>query len=126
MLEYGIPEIPDVQDGTLRGLRINDTLSRALPPMPKYVMPYTGASPDEIAAAKLADQIRASYAISRAYKNENANRARARERALSRALEKHSGTNRNIMNAMVRRAMIEEQRYMRNFARYMGLGPDLY
>ena len=78
----GLPEMPELVDAKTKGLRLQGTLAKALPPMAN-VGSMTNVR--QMEAEQYARDIKASFGISRAYDKRSKALARARERATERA-----------------------------------------
>ena len=84
-----LPELPEIADSSLETIRLKGTLSRRLPSMPSgdlQDLHFTNSR--QLEAEKFANDIRASYAISRQYDMRSRARARARNRQSQRAAER--------------------------------------
>ena len=73
----GLPELPEIVDAKTKGLRLQGTLAKALPPMAKV-----GYSSNirQIEAEEYARDIRAAFDISRQYDKRSKAIARAKNR----------------------------------------------
>ena len=76
-----LPELPTIVDAKTKGLRLQGTLAKALPPM-KNVGSMTNIR--QMEAEQYANDIRAAFEISREYDKRARAKARARERQIER------------------------------------------
>ena len=78
----GLPELPEIIDAQTKGLRLQGTLAKALPPMAKV-----GYSSNirQMEAEQYANEIRAAFDISRQYDKRSKAIARAKNRQMERA-----------------------------------------
>ena len=78
----GLPELPQIIDAKTKGLRLQGTLAKALPPMAKV-----GYSSNirQMEAEQYANEIRAAFDISRQYDKRSKAIARAKNRQMERA-----------------------------------------
>ncbi len=78
----GLPELPQIIDAKTKGLRLQGTLAKALPPMAKV-----GYSSNirQMEAEQYANDIRAAFDISRQYDKRSKAIARAKNRQMERA-----------------------------------------
>ena len=78
----GLPELPQIIDAKTKGLRLQGTLAKALPPMAKV-----GYSSNirQMEAEQYANDIRAAFEISRQYDKRSRAIARAKNRQMERA-----------------------------------------
>ena len=76
-----LPELPTIVDAKTKGLRLQGTLAKALPPM-KNVGSMTNVR--QMEAEQYANDIRAAFEISRQYDQRARAKARARERQIER------------------------------------------
>ena len=84
-----LPELPEIKDGSLDTIRLQGTLSRRLPSMPSGELNdlhFTNSR--QLEAEKFANDMRASYKISREQTKHGQARARARNRQAQRAAER--------------------------------------
>ena len=79
----GLPELPTIVDAKSRGLRLQGTLAKALPPMAN-VGSMTNVR--QMEAEQYANEIRAAFDISRQYEA----RSRAIARAKNRQMERYA------------------------------------
>jgi len=79
----GLPELPTIIDSKSRGLRLQGTLAKALPPMAN-VGSMTNIR--QMEAEQYANEIRAAFDISRQYDK----RSRALARAKNRQMERYA------------------------------------
>ena len=77
----GLPDLPVIMDAQAKGLRLQGTLAKALPPM-SNVGSMTNVR--QMEAEQYARDISAAFEISRAYSKQSQARARARERQTER------------------------------------------
>ena len=77
-----LPELPIIVDAKSRGLRLQGTLAKALPPMAD-VGSMTNVR--QMEAEQYANEIRAAFDISRQYEKRSKAIARAKNRAATRA-----------------------------------------
>ena len=84
-----LPKLPDIADGSLETIRLRGTLSRRLPSMPSgdlNDLHFTNSR--QLEAENFANDIRASYAISREQSKQSQARARAKNRQAQRDAER--------------------------------------
>ena len=126
MLE--IAELPIIKDATVGTLRLAGTLDRRLPAMPGGATNDLAFSDSRrLAAEQYANDIRASYEVSRAYDQRNRAVAKARARQNDRQLknsDSHGRISRRKQQGQTKRM---EKRIIRNHARnYLGMGTDMF
>ena len=73
----GLPELPEIVDAKTKGLRLQGTLAKALPPMAK--VGYS-SNVRQMEAEQYANDMRAAFDISRAYDKRSKAIARAKNR----------------------------------------------
>ena len=78
----GLPELPEIIDAKTKGLRLQGTLAKALPPMAK--VGYS-SNVRQMEAEQYATDMRAAFDISRAYDKRSRAIARAKNRQQERA-----------------------------------------
>ena len=83
-------ELPEIQDGSLDTIRLQGTLSKRLPNMPSGTgyEDLSMTNSRQLEAEKFANDMRASYAISREYDKRSRAIARAKNRRAQRAAER--------------------------------------
>ena len=85
-----LPELPEITDGSLETIRLRGTLSRRLPNMPAGTgySDLSMTNSRQLEAEKFANDMRASYAVSRQQTKQSQARARARNRQAQSAAER--------------------------------------
>ena len=78
----GLPELPTIVDAKAKGLRLQGTLAKALPPMAK--VGYS-SNVRQMEAEQYANDMRASFDISRAYDKRSKAIARVKNRRQEKA-----------------------------------------
>ena len=78
----GLPELPSIVDAKSKGLRLQGTLAKALPPMAKL---GSMTNVRQMEAEQYANDIRAAFDISRQQKTRSNAIARAKNRQAERA-----------------------------------------
>ena len=126
MLE--IPELPIIQDATVGTLRLAGTLDKRLPSMPGGVTNDLAFSDSRrLAAEQYANDIRASYEVSRAYDKRNRAVAKARARQNDRSLKNSDSEGRiNRRKLQGRTKRMEHSAILRNARDYLGMGTDTF
>ena len=126
MLE--IPELPIIQDATVGTLRLAGTLDKRLPAMPGGVTNDLAFSDSRrLAAEQYANDIRASYEVSRSYDQRNRAVAKARARQNDRSLKNSASQGRITRRQLQGRTKrMEHSAILRNARDYLGMGTDMF
>ena len=124
-----LAELPEVKEGGLNQIRIQDTLAKRLPALPTGTYPtqdlsFTNYRAEQ--AAQYANDLRASYAVSRGQTQRSKAIAKAKNYQAQKAAERSSRNAYQTQRSMVGRSKRASKSYHLNFARQMGLGTDLY
>ena len=84
-----LPELPGITDGSLDTIRLQGTLSKRLPNMPSGdLQDLNFTNSRQLEAEKFANDMRASYTISRQYDKRSRAIARAKNRKAQNAAER--------------------------------------
>ena len=124
-----LAELPKIEEGTLDRLRLQNTLAKRLPSLPagsfgEQDLSFTNYKAEE--AAQYANDLRASYAISRGQTQRSKAIAKAKNYQAQKAAERGAKTAYQTQRSMVGRTKRASDSYHLNFARQMGMGTDLY
>ena len=124
-----LAELPEINDSSLNQIRLEDTLIKRLPGLPtgdflEEDLSFTNFKEQE--AAQYANDLRASYAVSRAQTQRSKAIAKAKNYQAQKAAERSSRNAYQKQRTMVGRSKRASKSYHLNFARQMGLGTDLY
>ena len=124
-----LAELPEISDGSLNQIRLQDTLIKRLPALPAGDFPaqdlsFTNFKEQE--AAQYANDLRASYAVSRGQTQRSKAIAKAKNYQAQKAAERGSRNAYKTQRSMVGRSKRASKSYHLNFARQMGLATDLY
>lgn len=126
MLE--VPELPIIEDATVGTLRLAGTLDKRLPSMPGGATNDLAYSDSRrLAAEQYANDMRASYEISRSYDQRNRAVAKARARQNDRSLKNSDSQgriNRRQLQGQTKR--MERSAILRNARDYLGMGTDMF
>ena len=126
MLE--IAELPIIEDATVGTLRLAGTLDRRLPSMPGGSFNDLAFSDARrLAAEQYANDMRASYDVSRAYDQRNRAVAKARARQNDRQLKNSDSQGRITRRQLQGRTKRSERStILRNARDYLGMGTDMF
>ncbi len=126
MLE--LPELPLIEDATVGTLRLAGTLDKRLPSMPGGATNNLAFSDTRrLAAEQYANDIRASYEVSRAYDRRNRAVAKARARQNDRSLKNSDSQGRITRRQLQGRTKrMEHSAILRNARDYLGMGTDMF
>jgi hypothetical protein len=123
-----LPELPVIQDATVGTLRLAGTLDKRLPAMPGGATNNLAFSDSRrLAAEQYANDIRASYAVSRQYDQRNKAVAKARARQNDRQIKNSDSQgriNRRKLQGQTKR--MEHSAILRNARDYLGMGTDTF
>ena len=126
MLE--LAELPVIQDATVSTLRLAGTLDERLPSMPSGATNNLQFSDSRrLAAEQFANDIRASYEVSRSYDQRNRAVAKARARQNDRQLKNSDSQgriNRRKLQSQTKR--MGKSTILRNARDYLGMGTDMF
>ena len=123
-----LPELPVIQDATVGTLRLAGTLDKRLPAMPGGATNDLAFSDSRrLAAEQYANDIRASYEVSRAYDQRNRAVAKARARQNDRSLKNSDSQGRITRRQLQGRTKrMEHSAILRNARDYLGMGTDMF
>ena len=126
MLE--IAELPIIEDATVGTLRLAGTLDKRLPSMPGGSFNDLAFSDARrLAAEQYANDMRASYDVSRAYDQRNRAVAKARARQNDRQLKNSDSQGRITRRQLQGRTKRSERStILRNARDYLGMGTDMF
>ena len=126
MLE--IAELPIIEDATVGTLRLAGTLDRRLPSMPGGSFNDLAFSDARrLAAEQYANDMRASYDVSRVYDQRNRAVAKARARQNDRQLKNSDSQGRITRRQLQGRTKRSERStILRNARDYLGMGTDMF
>ena len=121
--------LPEVREGNLDKIRLQNTLVKRLPSLPAGNFPaqdlsFTNYRAEQ--AAQYANDLRASYAVSRGQTQRSKAIAKAKNYQAQKAAERGSRNAYQTQRSMVGRSKRASKSYHLNIARQMGLGTDLY
>ena len=126
--ELEMAEIPVMKDATAGTIRLEGTLAKRLPSMPGGALENLFFSDSRARdAAQYANDMRASWGISRSIDKRNKAVAKARARQNDRSLktsDSQGRINRRKLQGQTKR--MERSAILRNARDYLGLGTDLY
>ena len=126
MLE--IAELPIIEDATVGTLRLAGTLDKRLPSMPGGSFNDLAFSDARrLAAEQYANDMRASYDVSRVYDQRNRAVAKARARQNDRQLKNSDSQGRITRRQLQGRTKRSERStILRNARDYLGMGTDMF
>jgi hypothetical protein len=126
--QYIEAPLPEIQDASVKTLRLANTLVKRLPPMPSgdlQDLAFTNAK--QVEAAQLMDEMRSVYDISRRYDKRNRAVAKARARQQDRKLKNEASQDRVDRRKIQGNTNRAIKRTVKNYARNsLGMGTDLY
>ena len=126
MLE--LPELPVIEDATVGTLRLAGTLDKRLPSMPGGETNNLQFSDSrKLAAEQFANDILASYAVSRSYDQRNRAVAKAKARQNDRQLKNSDSQgriNRRKLQGQTKR--MEHSAILRYARDYLGMGTNMF
>ena len=122
-----LAEMPEMADAAVETLRRRGTLSKALPPMPGSALQdlyFTNTK--QIEAAEYTNAVRNAFGISRQYDKRSRALAKARNYQAQKVADR--AARRAYQDRRKRQTQTNqmEKRYVKHFARQIGVGPDLY
>ena len=122
-----LPEMPAMEDVEVETLRRRGTLSKALPPMPGSALQdlyFTNTK--QIEAAEYTNAMRNAFGISRQYEKRSQALAKARNYQAQKVADR--ADRRAYQSRRKRQTQTNQmkKRYVKNIARRIGVGPDLY
>ena len=123
-----LPELPEMKEVDVKTLGRQNTLAKRLPPMPSGRLEGLEFSQSrQIEAAQLMDDMRVSYAVSRAYEKRGKARAKAQARRNDRQIQRSSSAGaRQLGKAQRMSERRKKSRVLRNARDVLGMGTDLY
>ena len=123
-----LPEFPDIKDTSVGTLRLAGTLDKRLPSMPGGSFNDLAFSDARrLAAEQYANDMRASYDVSRAYDQRNRAVAKARARQNDRQLKNSDSQGRITRRQLQGRTKRSERStILRNARDYLGMGTDMF